>query len=132
MRARRRIRDGVVHQVHHHLHHQARIHVDERRLIARHHPKLVLAHGRVHVAQRLLHNIVHQLQRRRQMHAAALELGNGKQVFHRSVEPQRVRANGLEHIAARLVVEHGGAGRTLIEQHVSIARDARERRAQIV
>ena len=94
MRACGRIGDGIVHQVHHELHHQTRVDVNERRFIARHHLKVVLAHGRTYVAQRLLDDIVHELERSRQMHAAALELGDGKQVLDGGVEPQRIRANG--------------------------------------
>ena len=84
------------------------------------------------MAQRLLDDIVHELERSRQMHTAALELGDGKQVLDGGVEPLRVRANGQEHAAARLVVELGGTGRALIEQHVGIARNAGKRRTQIV
>ena len=94
MRARRRIGDGVVHQIDHQLHHQARVDVDERRLIARHHLKVVLAHGRVHVAQRLLDDIVHELERGRQAHTATLELGDGEQILDSGVEPLCIRANG--------------------------------------
>ena len=132
MRARRRIRDGVVHQVHHKLHHQARIDIDERRLIARHHLKVVLAHGRVHVAQGLFHNVIHELERSRKMHAAAFEFGDGEQVLDGGVEPLRIRANGQEHAAARLGIEHRGAGRALVEQNVGVTRDTGERRAQVV
>ena len=46
------------------------------------------------MAQCLLDDIVHKLERCRQMHAAALELGDGKQVLDGGVEPQRIRANG--------------------------------------
>ena len=94
MRACGRIGDGVVHQIDHQLHHQARVDVDERWLVARHHLKVVLAHGQTYVAQRLLDDIVHELERSRQMHAAALELGDGEQVLDGGVEPQRIRANG--------------------------------------
>ena len=94
MRACGRVGNGIVHQVYHQLHHQARIDIDERRLIARHHLKIVLAHGRIYMAQRLLDDIVHELERGRQMHAAALEFGDGEQVLDGGVEPQRIRANG--------------------------------------
>ena len=43
-----------------------------------------------------------------------------------------IRANGQEQAAARLGVEHGGAGRALVEQHIGIARNTGERRAQVV
>ena len=54
----------------------------------------MLAHGRVYVAQCLLDDIVHELEGGRQMHAAALELGDGEQILDGSIEPLRVRANG--------------------------------------
>ena len=66
------------------------------------------------------------------MHAATLELGDGEQVLDGSVEPLRIRANGQEQAAARLGIEHGRASRALVEQHVGIARNTGERRAQIV
>ena len=94
MRARGRIGDGIVHQVHHELYHQTRVDVNERRFIARHHLKVVLAHGRTYVAQRLLDDIVHELERGRQAHTATLELGDGEQILDGGVEPQRIRANG--------------------------------------
>ena len=94
MRACGRIGDGIVHQIDHQLHHQARIDVNERRLVARHHLKVVLAYGRTYVAQRLLDDIVHKLERSRQMHAATLEFGDGEQILDGGVKPQRIRANG--------------------------------------
>ena len=132
MRACGRIGDGVVHQIDHQLHHQARIDVDERWLVARHYLKVVLAHSRIYVAQRLLDDIVHELERDRQAHATTLELGDGEQVLDGGVEPLCIRANGQEHAAARLVVEHGRAGRSLVEQHIGIARNTGKRRAQVV
>ena len=84
------------------------------------------------MAQRLLDDIVHELERGRQAHTAALELGDGEQVLDGGVEPLRIRANGQEQAAARLGVEHGGAGRALVEQHIGITRNTGERRAQVV
>ena len=84
------------------------------------------------MAQRLLDDIVHELERGRQAHTATLELGDGEQILDGGVEPQRIRANGKEQAAARLGIEHRGAGRALIEQDIGIARNTGERRTQIV
>ena len=84
------------------------------------------------MAQCLLDDIVHELERGRQAHAATLELGDSEQILDSGVEPLRIRANGQEQAAARLGVEHGGAGRALVEQHVGITRNTGERRAQVV
>ena len=62
--------------------------------IARHYLKVMLAHSRIYVTQRLLDDIVHELERGRQAHTATLELGDGEQILDSGVEPLRVRANG--------------------------------------
>ena len=128
MRAARRICNGVVHQVHDHLHHQTGIGIDEDHVVARLDRELVVRKLGAHVPQSLLDDVVEEFSGKGEVDAAVFELGDGEQVLHGRVEPYRIGPDIPGELVALLVTERRPVG----DEHVGIARDRCQRGAKVV